>query len=248
VNRDEFQSRLLDVMEKKDHWAWSAFGDGTVAKDKLHHHFEQEYAVYVRDFPVLIGRAYVQCPIASVRRELAENLYEEETGGLSGGKPHPDLFLLYPQGLGMDVSRFDKVKLLPNARAFRALLDRGTTSQGWEVAAALTTLFLEGTKYERGELDDKAPKRPETPLQKHPLVVHYGLPLANLELTKTHRRVEGGHRKAAWTVMLDHVPEERREAVLSAMDTALVHWLFYRDDVANACGLARGANGKPSRR
>jgi pyrroloquinoline-quinone synthase len=248
VTRDEFQDALLGVMERKEHWAWAAFGDGTVPADKLHHHFEQEYAVYVRDFPVLIGRAYVQCPIAAVRRELAENLYEEETGGLSGGKPHPDLFLLYPKGLGMDVSRFERVKLLPNARAFRALLDRGTTTQGWEVAAALTTLFLEGTKYERGELDDSAPKRPVPPLSEHPLVKHYGLPIENLELTKTHRRVEGGHRKAAWTVMLEHVAEAKREAVVEAMDSALVHWQFYRDDVANACGLTRGPDGKPTRR
>jgi pyrroloquinoline-quinone synthase len=38
----------------------------------------------------------VQCPIAEVRRELIENVYEEETGGLAAGRPHPELFLLYP--------------------------------------------------------------------------------------------------------------------------------------------------------
>ncbi|MGH7829075.1 MAG: iron-containing redox enzyme family protein, partial [Candidatus Binatia bacterium] len=82
MDRDAFSERLLSVMERKDHWAWPAFTSGLVAKAKLHIHFEQEYATYVRDFPVMVGRAYAQCPVAEVRRSLAENLYEEETGGL----------------------------------------------------------------------------------------------------------------------------------------------------------------------
>src|SRR6185436_794519 len=102
-------------MERKVHWAWPAFTSGAVARDRLHVHFEQEYETYVRDFPVLLGRAYVQSPIAAARRELAENLYEEETGGLAAGRPHPELFLRYPEGLGMDLSRFERVQLLPGA-------------------------------------------------------------------------------------------------------------------------------------
>ena len=233
-------------MEKKAHWAWPAFGDGTVPRALLHHHFEQEYEVYVRDFPVLIGRAYVQCPVAAVRRELAENLYEEETGGLSGTKPHPELFLRYPAGLGMDVSRFERIELLPAARAYRTYLDTATTDHGWEVAAAITTLWIEGTRYERGELDETVPKRPETPLEQHPLVVHYGLPLASLELTRTHRAIEGDHRAAAWRLMLDHVGPPQYRSVVAAMQQALDQWLRYRDDVAAACGLLRGADGRPT--
>src|SRR6187455_583029 len=98
---------MLSVMEQKNHWAWKAFTDGTVPKEKLHIHFEQEFETYVRDFPVMVGWAYVQCPTPEVRRELAENLFEEETGGLIAGKPHPELFLQYPKGLGMDLSRFE---------------------------------------------------------------------------------------------------------------------------------------------
>ena len=77
-------------MERKVHWAWPHFTSGRVAKERLHIHFEQEYATYVRDFPIMVGWAYVQCPIAEVRRDLAENLYEEETGGIIAGRPHPD--------------------------------------------------------------------------------------------------------------------------------------------------------------
>ena len=245
MDRDDFRERLLRAMEQKTHWAWSAFGNGTIPRERLHLHFEQEYATYVRDFPVLVGWAYVQCPIAEVRRDLAANLFEEETGGLVAKRPHPELFLEYPRGLGMDLTRFDHVELLPQAKRYRAFLDDATQRRGWEVAAAITTIFVEGTPYERGEVDGTAAKRPVPPLEQHPLVVHYGLPLEHLALTKAHRQVEGDHRASAWSAVLDHVGEPSREGVVGAMEEAVVLWRGYRDDIAVACGIARGDRGEP---
>ncbi|MGE0867345.1 MAG: iron-containing redox enzyme family protein [Kofleriaceae bacterium] len=236
---DEFREALLAIMERKVHWAWSQFTSGRIAKDRLNIHFEQEYETYVRDFPVMVGWAYVQCPIAEVRRDLAENLYEEETGGVIAGKPHPELFLEYPRGLGFDLSRFDKVELLPAARRYRDVLDEHTQRNGWARACAVTTIFIEGTDHERGEIDPSAPKRPAPPLEHHPLVKHYGLPLEALALTKAHRQVEGSHRAAAWRIILDHVPASEYAGVLSAMESTLAAWLAYRDAVAAACGLTR---------
>jgi pyrroloquinoline-quinone synthase len=239
VDRNGFREALLAIMERKKHWAWPHFNAGKVAKERLHIHFEQEYATYVRDFPVMCGWAYVQCPIADVRRDLAENLYEEETGGIIAGKPHPELFLEYPKGLGFDLGRFERVELLPGARAYRALLDELTQKHGWAVAAAVTTIFIEGTEHERGELDPNVPKRPAPPLEEHPLVKHYGLPLEGLALTKAHRRVEGSHREAAWRMVLDHTEPAQCQMVLAAMEKTLAAWLAYRDAVAAACGLSR---------
>ncbi|MBO6933352.1 MAG: iron-containing redox enzyme family protein [Deltaproteobacteria bacterium] len=244
MDREAFKEALLHVMERKEHWAWPGFTGGLVPADRLHVHLEQEWEVYVRDFPVMVGRAYVQCPIAAVRRDLAENLYEEETGGLVAGRPHPELFLEYPKGLGMDLARFESVTLLPAAAAYREAVDAATEGAGWSRAAAVTTIFLEGTKYDRGELED-APKRPAPPLSEHPLVKHYGLPLEHLALTKAHRQVEGSHRADAWAMMLDHVPEADRDGVIEAMETVLQAWQAYRDAVAEACGLTRGDDGQP---
>jgi pyrroloquinoline-quinone synthase len=225
-------------MESKVHWAWPLFTSGQVHPDRLHLHFEQEYAVYVRDFPVMVGWAYVQCPIATVRRELAENLFEEETGGLVAGRPHPELFLEYPRGLGMDLGRFAAVELLARAASYRRLLDDCVQRRGWEVATAVATLFVEGTAYERGEVDEHAPRRPVTPLEQHPLVVHYGLPLESLALTKAHRQVEGEHRKSAWDILLEHVSSDAYAEVLTAMQQCRDAWCEYRDEVAQVCGLA----------
>lgn len=239
VDARAFREALLSVMERKTHWAWPAFSTGGVPKERLHVHFEQEYATYVRDFPVMVGWAYVQCPIPEVRRELAENLYEEETGGLVARRPHPELFLEYPRGLGMDLSRFERVELLPGAARYRAVVDELTQRRGWEIAAAVATLFIEGTDHERGEIEPGAPRRPAPPLEQHPLVLHYGLPLESLALTKAHRSVEGNHRQAAWRILVDHVGESARPGVVAAMERVLPAWQAYRDDVAIACGLER---------
>ena len=240
MNRAEFREALLQIMERKVHWAWPSFGDGTVPREKLNLHFEQEYATFVRDFPVLVGRAYIQCPIAEVRRDLAENIYEEETGGIIAGKPHPELFLEYPRGLGMDLARFTHVVLAPAAQTYRDTLDEYTMRHGWAAAAAVVTIFIEGTDKERGELDPHAPKREAPALEDHPLVVHYGLPLEALALTKAHRSVEGSHRIAAWRCF-DHVGEADYAGVIAAMEATLVAWLAYRDEVAAAVGLVRKA-------
>ncbi|HEY2989328.1 MAG TPA: iron-containing redox enzyme family protein [Candidatus Binatia bacterium] len=245
MSRDLFRRRLLDVMERKDHWAWPAFTSGMVPKRRLHIHFEQEYAAYVRDFPVMVGWAYVQCPIAAVRRALAENLYEEETGGLAAGRPHPELFLEYPKGLGMGLARFQNVKLLPAAKTYRAFLDAATRRRGWEVAAAVVTIFIEGTKDDRASIDAKTRTVDAPSLHEHPLVKHYDLPLEHLALTKAHREVEGDHRAAAWKAVLDHVPGARRKSVVANMEQALARWLNYRDAVAASCGIERGSGGRP---
>lgn len=245
MGRDTFCHQLLHVMEAKDHWAWPAFTSGMVPKHRLHIHLEQEYAIYVRDFPVMVGWAYVQCPILEVRRALVENLYEEETGALVAGRPHPELFLEYPRGLGMDLSRFVDVKLMPAAKTYRALLDDTIQRHGWEIAAAVVTIFIEGTKNDRVTVDPTAPKRDPLARCEHPLVKHYGLPLEHLALTRAHRQVEGDHRAAAWKAVLDFVPPAKRKSVVTAMEQVLAHWLHYRDEVAAACGIERGPDGRP---
>jgi pyrroloquinoline-quinone synthase len=246
MDRESFREELLEVMEGKDHWAWPYFTSGRVAKELLHFHFEQEYAAYVRDFPVMVGWAYVRCPIPAVRQTLAENLYEEETGGLVAGSPHPQLFLEYPRGLGMDLRRFDNVELLPAAKSYRAFLDDATQRYGWEIAAAVVTIFVEGTKNERVAIDPLAPIVAESPFEEHPLVKYYGLPIKHLALTKAHRQVEGNHRALAWSAILEHVSPTRRGPVVRAMKEALERWLLYRDEVATVCGVFRSEQDQAS--
>jgi pyrroloquinoline-quinone synthase len=171
-------------------------------------------------------------------------LYEEETGGLVAGSPHPQLFLEYPRGLGMDLERFEHVQLLPAAERYRSFLDDATQKFSWDIAAAIVTIFVEGSSDERAALSETHHAAP--PLEEHPLVKYYGLPVERLALTKAHRQVEGSHRLAAWKAILENVAPMRRGAVVRTMSDALVLWLEYRDAVAEICGLK--PNSKTTKR
>src|SRR5215469_13821623 len=142
-------------MDRKHHWAYPALLRPGLSRDQLLAHFRHEYLVYVRDFPVLLARALgVTPPIDDVRRSLAENLYEEQTGGLSGTGAHPLLFLRMMEGIGFEASAFvdDDAWLHPAARRYRDFLREGAQSVPWQASVALLTIFVEGSVNERAEL------------------------------------------------------------------------------------------------
>jgi pyrroloquinoline-quinone synthase len=239
---EDFRERLLCIMDRKHHWAWPVFSGPDVRKAQLKIHFQQEYATYVRDFPVLLARIHAKNPPVSVRRMLAENIYEEDTGGLSFGRSHAELFLVMMKGLGLDEHEFDKVRLLPQARAYRAWLDRVTGQRDWVRAAATMAIFVEGSVNDRSEVLNHAEARTdrqiEAAVRRHPLVRYHGLSPACMNLTRAHQKVEGGHRQDAYAMVVAGADELRHQrAVIAAVEKSLALWLRYRDAVARACGL-----------
>jgi pyrroloquinoline-quinone synthase len=243
--RQRLQEQLLSVMDRKDHWAYPHFSEGRATRPQLLLHYQQEYEVYVRDFPVLLSRVHARCPVAEVRRDLAENLYEEETGGLSRGRPHPELFLEMMGGLGFEPARFEAIDLIPEAAAYRAFVDQVTTRRPWIEGAALVTIFIEGSREDRLRVgegargDHGAGADLEKELRGHFLVQHYGVDPRFLDLKRAHHQVESGHRRMAWKMVLDHA--RGRTAALrltKVLQRSLDLWLLYRDGVARACGIA----------
>jgi pyrroloquinoline-quinone synthase len=231
---------LLSVMDRKDHWAWPHFSEGKADRGQLLVHYRQEYEVYVRDFPILLSRVHARCPHAEVRRDLAENLYEEETGRLSRGQPHPELFLTMMEGLGFTRADFEGIDPIPEAAAYRAFIDRVTTRRPWIEGATVVTLFIEGSREERRHIasDGRPTGDIERELAAHFLVRHYGVDPRYLDLKRAHHAVETGHRAMAWKMILDHVGSVADGARLARLlEKSLSEWLRYRDGVARACGI-----------
>jgi pyrroloquinoline-quinone synthase len=244
LTTSRFQEEMLRIMDRKHHWAWPAFSDGTATKDQMTRHFQQEYAVYVRDFPVLLARIHGQNPPPAVRRMLAENIYEEDTGGLSLGKSHPELFLQMMGGLGLTAATFNEIRLLPPARRYRIWLERASNHRDWVVGAAVMTVLVEGSVKDRKELSE--PSKPKTAeeiesiVQQHPLVKHYGLPADAMDLIRAHQMVEAGHRHDAYHMVVNHArTQTQQQAVLRHLKRSLILWTAYRDGVARACGIRK---------
>jgi pyrroloquinoline-quinone synthase len=237
-----FLEQLLRLMDRKHHWAWPYFSNGKLTKEQMKIHFQQEYEVYVRDFPVFLARIHGRNPPPEVRRMLAENIYEEDTGGLSVGRSHPDLFLTMMEGLGYRREEFEAIKLLPSSRTYRTWLDRLSSHRDWAIGTATLAVFVEGSIHDRREiLHPSLPKTPdeiEAVVMKHPLVRYHGVSPDCLDLVRAHQMVESGHRHDAYDMLLQHASAPARQrAVLATLKQTLRHWLRYRDGVARACGL-----------
>jgi pyrroloquinoline-quinone synthase len=237
VTEAEFQEALLQTLDRKDHAAWRRWTGPGVRPEQLRLHYQQEWAVFVRDFPRFLGLVHGHCPVASVRRALAANLYEEETGGLSFQRPHPELFLDLMEALGFRRAEFEDVRLLPEAAAYRRFLDESVEGD-WLIGAAIVTLWVEGSVHERRAISG-APEEPlETKLRQHFLVRHHGLKPEQLTLMRAHSAVEGGHRRDAWEIVLRNATTDAtRAAVIAAMRQACDLWHAYRDAVTRAAGL-----------
>jgi pyrroloquinoline quinone (PQQ) biosynthesis protein C len=233
-----FRESLLRVMDQKDHWAWPHFSGPAATRAQLLVHFQQEYLTYIRDFPRFLGRVHGQCPDPGARRLLAENLYEEETGGLSRTGPHPDLFIKMMRGLGFGRARFDRARLLPCAERYRRWLDLVTTRGDWVIAAAVITIFVEGSVKDRAVLSNRTGHGGPYLASKDPLAVHHGVHDSFLTLKHAHAKVENGHRDAAWRIVETHaIGLQARMRLIKAMKESLRLWLDYRDGVARAAGL-----------
>lgn len=234
-------------MDRKHHWAYPSLTRGGLTRDQLLAHFRHEYLVYVRDFPVLLSRALgVTPPVDEVRRALAENLYEEQTGGLSHTDAHPALFVKMMNGLGFPSDAFvdDDAWLHPDARVYRDFLRERSARAPWQAAVGLLTIFVEGSVNERAELAGTyARVRGEEAVHQHALVKHYGCPPEAMVLTRAHAEIEGSHRADAWRVVLGHTPEgsEAATATAETCERALTLWHAYRDGVAQRMGLERRA-------
>lgn len=241
------RERLLAVMDRKHHWAYPALTKPGLTRDQLLVHFRHEYLVYVRDFPVLTARALgLTPPVDDVRRALAENLYEEQTGGLSRTSAHPELFLRMMRGLGFDRAAFadDDASLHPGARRYRDFLRERSAAQPWQAAVGLLTIFVEGSVNERAELAGTyVRRRGEQAVREHPLVKFYGCSTDAMELTRAHAEVEGGHREDAWRMVMTHAPDGSPEgrSVAETCEQALSLWHAYRDGVAERMGLREKA-------
>ena len=237
--------RLLAIMDQKHHWAYPSLTRPGLTRAQLRAHFRHEYATYVRDFPVLLARALGQVPDEpEVRRALAENLYEEQTGGLSKSAPHPELFLRMMEGLGFSRDDFREASLVdlhPAAESYKAWLYARSAEAPWQAAVALLTIFVEGSVREREELAGTYVRpRGDALVDRHPLVVHYGCPKEAMQLSRAHGDVEGGHREDAWRILVGHVDDvATQKAVVDTCMDALVRWHRYRDGVAEVIGVER---------
>ncbi len=238
----QLRERMFEIVGRKQHWSMPYFNGSLVTNEQLSVYFRQDYAVYIRDFSVLLARIVGKNPPWRIRRHLATTIYEQETGGLSLGKPHQELFLQMMLGLGYKRADFRDVELLSRSYAYREWLDEVCERQEWIVGAAVLTVLVEGSANDREDVFGR--KEPisladrEDIVSKHPLVTYHGLRPEHLDLVRAREMIEPCNRSTVYGLIVEEAVESGTQSlVLENLEKGLKMWLQYRDGVAQACGI-----------
>jgi pyrroloquinoline-quinone synthase len=110
-----FENRLREaVMEYSmlKHPFYVAWSEGCLSKEVLAEYAKQYYA-HVRAFPTYVSAVHSHCEDVSIRQQLLENLIEEERGA----ENHPELWLRFAEGLGIDRADVSDASLLPATKS-----------------------------------------------------------------------------------------------------------------------------------
>jgi pyrroloquinoline-quinone synthase len=108
--------------------AWTS-GELSLADLQL---YAAQYFAHVRAFPAYLSEMHCRCEDLDVRKVIAGNLAEEE----GGAETHPDLWLQFAQGLGVDggsirrAAANDKVRNLIETYRQVARLETGLAAAG----------------------------------------------------------------------------------------------------------------------
>ncbi len=125
------------------HPFWLKIADGKVAQEGMCV-FATQFFLQVREFPRAVSALHSRCYDAGERVKLAESLYEEETGLISGSAPHPELFIRLGLGLGLDREDMVHGKALPSTAALIDWFELSTKDRSFNEGVGAINLAAEG--------------------------------------------------------------------------------------------------------
>src|SRR2546422_8462098 len=126
------------------HPLWRRLAEGRLPRSSLGP-FAVQFFLQVREFPRAVSALHSSCPDIQERIELAESLYEEETGRISGSNvSHPELFVRFGEGVGVPRDAMVNGVPLPTTAALIDWFERSTKQHPFIEGAAATNLAAEG--------------------------------------------------------------------------------------------------------
>ncbi|HEX9708399.1 MAG TPA: CADD family putative folate metabolism protein [Candidatus Thermoplasmatota archaeon] len=117
-----------------DHPFYKAWTKGEVTHDALAFYARQYYP-HVLAFPTYVSAVHANCPDLATRQEILENLIEEERGP----ENHPELWLRFAEGLGLDRESVKRAGATASTRAFIGTFQDATRNMSYP--AGMAALF-----------------------------------------------------------------------------------------------------------
>src|SRR5258706_2065324 len=126
------------------HPLWLRIAEGRLPREGLRP-FAVQFFLQVREFPRAVSALHAGCPFADERVKLAESLYEEETGRISGCNiSHPELFIRFADATGARPDDMVDGTPLPGTTDLIDWFERSTKERSFIEGAAATNLAAEG--------------------------------------------------------------------------------------------------------
>jgi pyrroloquinoline-quinone synthase len=205
------------------HPLWLRIAEGRLPRAALAP-FAIQFFLQVREFPRAVSALHTHCPDAHERIELAESLYEEETGRTSGcNMSHPELFIRFGEGIGVPRDAMVDGRPLPTTAALIAWFLESTRERPFIEGAAATNLAAEGQVPGAFGPFARALER------------HYGCTPAEVAFWDVHEHADREH-----SAIGDHIvvrlatTTAQQAAVRQAVARSLELWWAFFDGIAAA--------------
>ena len=210
------------------HPLWHRITEGGVGSDGLRR-FAVQFFLQVREFPRAVSALHANCPYADERILLAESLYEEETGRISGcDLPHPELFIRFGEAVGLTRADLVEGEPLPSTASLIHWFELSTRQGSFLEGAAAITLAAEGQV--PGAFGPFA----------RALEKHYGLSREQVAFWDVHEIADREHSDVGDHIVFRFADSlELQERVRRAVRTSLDHWWQFFDGIERAIDAER---------
>jgi pyrroloquinoline-quinone synthase len=205
------------------HPLWLELADGKLSREQLKC-FGIQFFLQVREFPRGVSAMHANCPFPEVRIELAESLYEEETGRISGcNQPHPEVFIRFGEAVGLSRAEMIEGQPLPATRALIDWFELSTKQRSFIEAAAAMNLAAEGQV--PGAFGPMARR----------LQDNYGLRREAVEFWDLHEKADAEHSQVGDHIVVRHATDKTTQArVRDALQHSLDAWWQFFDGIQAA--------------
>ena len=202
------------------HPLWLELADGRLRREQLKV-FAVQFFLQVREFPRAVSAMHSNCPFPKERMELAESVYEEETGRLSGcNQPHPELFIRFGEAIGLSRAEMVEGRPLPATRALIDWFELSTKQRSFIEGAAAINLAAEGQV--PGAFGPMARRLQE----------HYGLSREAVAFWDVHEVADADHSDVGDHIVIRHATDAAIQArVRDALQHSLDAWWQFFDGI-----------------
>ncbi|HVM98383.1 MAG TPA: iron-containing redox enzyme family protein [Candidatus Acidoferrales bacterium] len=220
----QFMSELQQAIDAKRsfgrHPLWLKIAEGKMSHSNLQV-WAKQFFLQVREFPRAVSGLHTNCPFADERVKLAESIYEEETGRISGcNVAHPELFIRFGSGLGLRRPDLVEAEPFPGTTALIRWFESATRDHSFIEGAAAINLAAEGQVPGAFAPFARALQR------------HYGLTQEQVAFWDIHEEADREHSDIGDHIVAKHTDTaDMQEKVRQALTRSLSCWWEFFEDI-----------------